>query len=58
LEKTSYPERDHENGDAGAKADDAEDQTYKGRVAATESSSAGCHPPAGDEPHDCRRRTE
>jgi hypothetical protein len=58
LEKTSYPEREHENGDACAKADDAKDQTCKGDVTATESSTAGCHPPAGDETHDRRRRTE
>jgi len=27
LEKANYPEREYENGDASAKADDFEDQT-------------------------------
>ena len=58
LEKTNYPEREHENGDARAKADDAKDQTCKGDTAATESAKAGCDPPAGDETHDRRRWTE
>ena len=58
LEKTSYPEREHENGNACAKADDAKDQTCKGDAAATESATAGCNPPAGDETHDRRPGTE
>jgi hypothetical protein len=58
LEKTNYPEGEHENGDARSKADDAQDQTCKGDVAATESATAGCDPPAGDETHDRRRGTE
>jgi hypothetical protein len=57
LEKTNYPEREHENGDARAKADDAQDQTCQGDVAATESTSAGCDPPAGDETHGRRPGT-
>jgi len=58
LEKTNYPEREHENGDARAKADDAKDQACKGDAAATESARAGCDPPAGDEAHDRRHGTE
>jgi hypothetical protein len=57
LEKTSDPERDHENGAAHDKADDAKDQTCKGDAAATERARAGCDPPAGDEPHDRRDGT-
>jgi hypothetical protein len=58
LEKTSYPEREHENGNACAKADDAKDQTCKADAAATESATAGCDPPARDETHDRRDGTE
>jgi hypothetical protein len=58
LEKTSYPEREHENGSACAKTDDAKDQTCKGDAVATESATAGCDPPPRDETHDRRPRTE
>lgn len=58
LEKADHPEREHENGDARANADDAKDQTSKGDAAATESARAGCYPPAGDETHDRRPETE
>jgi hypothetical protein len=58
LEKTSYPEREQENRNARAKADDAEDQTRKGDVSATESATAGCDPPARDETSDHRAGTE
>jgi len=57
LEKTSYPEREHENGNACAKADDAKDQTCKGDVAATECAKAGRDPPAREETHDRRPGT-
>ena len=58
LEKTNYQEREHEKGDARAKADDAKDQTCKGDAATTESAKAGCDSPAGDETHDRRPGTE
>ena len=58
LEKASYPEREHENGNACAKADDAKDQTCKCDVAAAESATAGCDPPARDETRDRRPGTE
>ena len=58
LEKTSYQEREHKNGAAHDKADDAKDQTRKGDAAATERARAGCDPPAGDESHDRRHGTE
>ena len=52
LEKVTHQEREHENGDARAKADDAEDQTCEGDAAATASAKAGCDPPARDVTHD------
>ena len=58
LEKTNHPEREHENGAAHGKADDAKDQTYKGDIPATERAGAGFDPPPGDETHDRRHRTE
>ena len=58
LEKTNYPEREQKNGEARAKADDAKDQTGNGDTAATKRAKAGCDPPAGDETHDRRHRTE
>ena len=58
LEKTNHPEGEHENGAAHRETDDAKDQTYKGDLPATERAGAGLDPPAGDEPHDRRHRTE
>jgi hypothetical protein len=58
LEKTNHPEREHKNGAAHEKADDAKDQTYKRDIAATERARAGFDPPAGDETHDRRHGTD
>jgi hypothetical protein len=46
LEKTNYPERNHKNGAAHDKADDAKDQTRKRDAGAAERARAGCDPPA------------